>query len=121
MSWRDDEQGNNEANTPTNNGVQSALPQVSTVMDMPNKVESGTKRKRGRPPIDDYEPTYPIPKIVSVTSIAEENFSNDAMSSSDQDHSTWEDDHGANDMDDANDANESLLKIKTEIVCKSIK
>lgn len=114
VSWKDDE-GNNDVNSSPNNGVQTALPQVSTIMDSP-KSDSASKRKRGRPPIDDYESSYPAPKIVSVTSIAEENFSNDAMSNSDHDQSAWEDEQAANDIEEVADSDEPLVKIKTEIV-----
>ncbi|KAF5276065.1 hypothetical protein FQA39_LY00861 [Lamprigera yunnana] len=94
VSWRDD-----ETNTDTNvNGVQSALPHVSTIMDSP-KNEPPNKRKRGRPPIDDYEQTFTTPKITSVTGNAEEGYSNDAMSSSDQDLSIWEEESGINEND----------------------
>lgn len=116
VSWREDD-NNHESNNSTSNSVQNALPQVSTVLDTP-KIDSNSKRKRGRPPIDDYESPYPPPKIVSVTSIAEENYSNDAMSSSDQDQSTWEDDHGPNDMGEVTEPDEPLIKIKTEIVSR---
>ncbi|KAF5299500.1 hypothetical protein FQR65_LT01083 [Abscondita terminalis] len=94
VSWRDDE-SNNDTNM---NGVQSALPHVSTVMDSP-KSEPPNKRKRGRPPIDDYEQTFTTPKITSVTGNAEEGYSNDALSSSDQDLSIWEEESGLNDND----------------------
>lgn len=84
-------------------------------MDTP-KQETGNKRKRGRPPIDDYDPTYPAPKIVNVTSNAEETYSNDAMSSSDQDQSAWEDEQAANDIEEVIETEESQVKVKTELV-----
>ncbi|KAI4458069.1 btb domain transcription factor [Holotrichia oblita] len=118
VSWRDEE-CNSEANT---NGIQSSvLPQVSTVMDSPKSTDQSNKRKRGRPPIDDYDqPSQttqsPLtPKIVSVTGNAEDNYSNDAMSNSDQDLSIWEEDNVTNDIDDANESDEPPVKVKTEV------
>ncbi|KAI4458073.1 btb domain transcription factor [Holotrichia oblita] len=119
VSWRDEE-CNSEANT---NGIQSSvLPQVSTVMDSPKSTDQSNKRKRGRPPIDDYDqPSQttqsPLtPKIVSVTGNAEDNYSNDAMSNSDQDLSIWEEDNVTNDIDDANESDEPPVKVKTEVL-----
>ncbi|GJQ81599.1 hypothetical protein Trydic_g9974 [Trypoxylus dichotomus] len=118
VSWRDEE-CNSDSNT---NGIQSSvLPQVSTVMDSPKSTDQSNKRKRGRPPIDDYDqpsqPTPPsfTPKIVSVTGNAEDNYSNDAMSSSDQDLSIWEEDNTTNNVDDANESDEPTVKVKTEV------
>ncbi|KAB0789982.1 hypothetical protein PPYR_15728 [Photinus pyralis] len=108
VSWRDEE-GNNDTSV---NGVQSALPNVSTVMDSP-KNEPPNKRKRGRPPIDDYEQAFTTPKITSVTGNAEEGYSNDALSSSDQDLSIWEEESAANDNDQT-ELDEPPPKIKSE-------
>ncbi|XP_017783430.1 PREDICTED: protein tramtrack, alpha isoform [Nicrophorus vespilloides] len=118
VSWKDEDGPGTDLTT---NGLQSVLPHVSTVMETP-KGHSDTisKRKRGRPPIDDYDPTFPAPKIVNVTggvSGNDETYSNDAMSNSDQDQSAWEDDQPANDTEDNHpELKESLLKVKTEIV-----
>lgn len=118
VSWR--EECNNEANT---NGIQSSvLPQVSTVMDSPRSTDQTNKRKRGRPPIDDNEqisqPVQPafIPKIVSVTGNADDNYSNDALSNSDHDLSIWEEDVATNDAED-NEPEEPPVKVKMEMVC----
>lgn len=112
VSWRDDECNNGEGNN--TNGVQSALPHVSTVMDSP-KSEQPNKRRRGRPPIDDYDQTFTAPKITKISSgNNDEGYSNDAMSSSDQDLSVWEDEPSH--QDDAGERDDKLLKIKTEVV-----
>lgn len=57
VSWKDDEQSNASADG-NSNGVQAAIPQVTTVMDSPkNDSHSGNnhappnRKKRGRPPI----------------------------------------------------------------------
>lgn len=111
VSWRDEDCNNSDSNT---NGVQSAaLPHVSTVMDSP-KTEPPNKRKRGRPPIDDYDQTFTTPKITNVTGNADEGYSNDAMSNSDQDLSIWEED-AANDHDET-ESEEHRIKVKTELV-----
>lgn len=119
VSWRDEDGNSSESQ----NGIQStALAQVSTVMESP-KFEAPNKRKRGRPPIDDYDsgtPNYNATpklhaKIVSVMSANEENYSNDALSNSDQDMSIWEDDQGGNDADEGAEGDEPPLKVKLEV------
>ncbi|CAG9765245.1 unnamed protein product [Ceutorhynchus assimilis] len=115
VSWRDEESGGSgESGT---NGVQTAIPQVTTVMDSP-KYESNTssngtthRKKRGRPPIDDYDTQF-NPKITNVSgnvSNIDECYSNDAMSSSEHDLQIWEDEHGNN-----TDTDEPAVKIKKE-------
>lgn len=118
VSWKDDEQSNASADG-NSNGVQAAIPQVTTVMDSPkNDSHSGpnhappNRKKRGRPPIDDYESHFTPPKISHVSgnvSAVDDTYSNDAMSSSEHDMQIWDDDH-ANNTDE-----ESLLKIKKEV------
>lgn len=113
VSWRDEDCNNSDSNT---NGIQSAaLPHVSTVMESP-KTEPPNKRKRGRPPIDDYDQTFTTPKITNVTGNADEGYSNDAMSSSDHDLSIWEEESAANDHDDGTESEEPRVKVKTELV-----
>lgn len=101
---------NNTSTSTSHNGIQHALANVATVMGTSPKEGAGggggggvarqhllqqqltmNKRKRGRPPIDDYEqPGYTLaPKIVSVMSgsNAEESASNDdGTSASDHDN-----------------------------------
>ncbi|XP_018324247.1 uncharacterized protein LOC108736351 [Agrilus planipennis] len=107
VSWRD-EDGGSDANM---NGVHSALPHVSTVMESP-KSEPPAKRKRGRPPIDDYDPNFPAPKISATTSNNEEGYSNDAMSSSDHDL-PWEEEN-ANADGDHTESDEHPVRVKSE-------
>lgn len=121
VSWRDEDGNNTNQETPQNGVQSSALSQVSTVMDSP-KSEPPNKKKRGRPPIDDYESSpkamYPSPKIhakiVSVTNVTDENYSNDAMSSSDHDMSIWEEEQQTND-DDVMESDTSLVRVKLEV------
>lgn len=112
VSWREDECNNGDGST---NGVQSALPHVSTVMESPKSEQQPNKRRRGRPPIDDYDQSFTAPKITKISAgNNDEGYSNDAMSSSDQDLSVWEDDPSH--QDDGGDRDDKLLKIKTEVV-----
>lgn len=117
MSWRDDECNNGEGGN--TNGVQSALPHVSTVMDSPKSEQpqqQPNKRRRGRPPIDDYDQSFTAPKITKISAgNNDEAYSNDAMSSSDQDLSVWEDEPTHQD-DNGADREDKLLKIKAEVV-----
>lgn len=87
MSWREEEPSGDQ----TVNGVHSVMPQVSTIMD--NSQEPPNKRKRGRPPIDDYDQTFTSPKITSVTGNVQtdDNFSTNDVTNSDADASAWED------------------------------
>lgn len=121
VSWRDEDGNSNQESN--QNGIQtSALSQVSTVMESP-KSEPPNKKKRGRPPIDDYEASsvsnYSTPKlhakILSVTNANDENFSNDAMSSSDHDMSIWEEEQQVNDNDETMESDAPLLKVKMEV------
>lgn len=66
---------------------------------------------------DDYESHFTPPKISHVSgnvSAVDDTYSNDAMSSSEHDLQIWDDDH-ANNTDE-----ESLLKIKKEVVSCSL-
>lgn len=54
-------------------------------------------RKRGRPPIDDYDQSFMAPKIMNVAGNVDDGYSNDALSSSEHDMSIWEEEHNAND------------------------
>lgn len=96
-------------------------------MESPKLDSSNKGKKRGRPPIDDYDSSstsYPPPKlhakIVSVTTNVEESASNDAMSSSDHDMSIWEEDQ-PNDAEveadeNSDDIDKQLpIKIKSEV------
>jgi hypothetical protein len=112
VSWRDEDQQNVDSNNI--NGVQTALPQVSTVMDNPKVETPSNKRKRGRPPIDDYEQAFTAPKIMNVTGNADETYSNDAMSTSDHDLSIWEEEPSANEAGDTTEPDEPLLRVKKE-------
>lgn len=81
------------------------------------KSEPPSKRKRGRPPIDDYDQSFTTPRIMNVTGNAEEGYSNDAMSTSDHDLSIWEDDSAANEHDDNTENEEPpRIRVKTELV-----
>ncbi|KAJ8921777.1 hypothetical protein NQ315_008403 [Exocentrus adspersus] len=117
VSWRDEEQqpGNSDSNS---NGVQTAIPQVQAVMDSPTtKFDSASnKRKRGRPPIDDYDQTFTTPRIMNVTGGAhEDGYSNDAMSSSEHDLNIWEEDQSANEATENTENEEPPVKIKKEV------
>lgn len=115
VSWRDEEQtGPSDGSS---NGIQTAIPSVTTVMDSP-KYESNSpnKKKRGRPPIDDYENQFSTPRISNVSgnvSNVEDAYSNDAMSSSEHDLQIWEDDQ-ANEVTEITDTDEPPLKVKKE-------
>ncbi|KAJ8969527.1 hypothetical protein NQ314_001710 [Rhamnusium bicolor] len=118
VSWRDEEQqpGNSDSNS---NGVQTAIPQVQAVMDSPTtKFDSpSNKRKRGRPPIDDYDQTFTTPKIMNVTGGAQEDaYSNDAMSSSEHDLNIWEEDQSANEATENTENEEPPVKVKKELM-----
>ncbi|KAL1505939.1 hypothetical protein ABEB36_005385 [Hypothenemus hampei] len=115
VSWRDDEQ-TNVSSDGNSNGIQTAIPQVTTVMDSPKYENHGTsnhttpKKKRGRPPIDDYDNTFTTPKITSVSGNVDDTYSNDAMSSSEHDLQIWEDDQANN-----TDNEEPPAKVKKEL------
>lgn len=72
------------------------------------------KRKRGRPPIDDYDTSFVPHKVVHT----EEGFSNDAVSSSDHEPSSWDDtEQATNEAGDKLDTcDDSPVKIKSETV-----
>ncbi|XP_056641217.1 protein tramtrack, alpha isoform-like [Diorhabda carinulata] len=113
VSWRDEEQTSN--NDTSSNGVQTAIPQVQTVM--PNSPTSSLKRKRGRPPIDDYDQTFTTPKIMTVsggTTNQDDAYSNDAMSSSEHDLNIWDEDQSANEGADNTETEDPPVKIKKE-------
>lgn len=121
VSWRDEEQSSahSEGNS---NGIQPAIPPVTTVMDSPKYDSPGTnvtnRKKRGRPPIGkyDYDSQFTTPKILNVSgnvSTVDDTYSNDAMSSSEHDLQIWEDDQ-ANEGDQT-DNDEPPLKIKKEV------
>uniref|UniRef100_A0A6P7F7L3 Protein tramtrack, alpha isoform-like isoform X1 n=1 Tax=Diabrotica virgifera virgifera TaxID=50390 RepID=A0A6P7F7L3_DIAVI len=112
VSWRDEEQPNN--NETNSNGVQTAIPQVQTVM--PNSPTPSTKRKRGRPPIDDYDQTFTTPKIATVSGgiNQEDAYSNDAMSSSEHDLNIWDEDQSANEGADNTEIDDPPVKVKKE-------
>ncbi|KAH1027520.1 protein tramtrack, beta isoform isoform X2 [Dendroctonus ponderosae] len=115
VSWKDDEPtGSGDGNS---NGIHTAIPQVTTVMNSPNSQSPPSnniphKKKRGRPPIDDYDSHFTAPKITRVSgnvSAVDDTYSNDALSSSEHDLQIWEEDPANN-----TDNEESLLKIKKE-------
>nr|XP_022909544.1 protein tramtrack, alpha isoform [Onthophagus taurus] len=123
VSWRDQTEGASGEGAPTN-GVQTALPHVSTVMEDSSsaKLEPPAKRKRGRPPIDDYDSNVQYGnnnKGTSNNSVSgghgEDGYS-DALSSSEHDLSIWEEENppGINDNDDG-DESERIIKVKTEL------
>lgn len=74
------------------------MPQVSSLMD---SSEPPNKRKRGRPPIDDYDQTFTSPKITSVTGNVQtdDNFSINDVTNSDADASAWEDEQNNDNTD----------------------
>lgn len=118
VSWRDEDQqpGNSDSNS---NGVQTAIPQVQAVMDSPTtKFDSpSNKRKRGRPPIDDYDQTFTTPRIMNVTGGTQEDaYSNDAMSSSEHDLNIWEEEQSANEATENTENEEPPVKVKKEVV-----
>lgn len=84
------------------------------------KSETGVttgKRKRGRPPIDDYEQTFTTPKVANVGGNAgDDAYSNDAMSSSDHDLSIWEEESGQNEQEDNADGEEVTVKVEVSIL-----
>ncbi|KAG5870497.1 hypothetical protein JTB14_033016 [Gonioctena quinquepunctata] len=108
VSWRDEEQPTNvDSNS---NGVQTAIPQVQAVM--PTSPTPSSKRKRGRPPIDDYDQAFTTPKIMAVTGAQDDAYSNDAMSSSEHDLNIWEEDQSGADN---TENEESPVKVKKEV------
>ncbi|XP_023019206.1 uncharacterized protein [Leptinotarsa decemlineata] len=111
VSWRDEEQPSNADSN--SNGVQNAIPQVQAVM--PHSPTPTNRRKRGRPPIDDYEQTFTTPKIMTVSGAQEDAYSNDAMSSSEHDLNIWEEDQSANEGADNTENEESPVKVKKEV------
>ncbi|XP_060524843.1 protein tramtrack, beta isoform isoform X2 [Cylas formicarius] len=111
VSWKDEEQTSSVSDGNVN-GIQTAIPQVTTVMDTPSKYDPPpNKKKRGRPPIDDYDSTFTTPRISNVQGTTDETYSNDAMSSSEHDLNIWEDDQA----NDHTDNEESPIKVKKEI------
>ncbi|CAH1159117.1 unnamed protein product [Phyllotreta striolata] len=112
VSWRDEEQSSNpDANS---NGVQTVMPQVQTVM--PNSPNPTTRRKRGRPPIDDYDQSFTTPKIANISGGNQDDaYSNDAMSSSEHDLNIWDEDQSANEAADNTDAEQPPIKVKKEV------
>ncbi|GLV44254.1 uncharacterized protein CBL_12450 [Carabus blaptoides fortunei] len=94
VSWREEESTNDQ----TLNGVHAIVPpQVS----MENSIEPINKRKRGRPPIDDYDQTFPSPKITNVTGNVQQddNFMTNDVCNSDADVSVWEDEQNNENTD----------------------
>lgn len=63
--------------------------------------EPPNKRKRGRPPIDDYDQTFTNPKITNVTGNVQtdDNFSTNDVTNSDADASAWEDEQNNDNTD----------------------
>ncbi|XP_076250478.1 uncharacterized protein LOC143190201 isoform X2 [Rhynchophorus ferrugineus] len=116
VSWRDDEQtGQNDGNS---NGIQAAIPPVTTVMESPkyDLSNNSSKRKRGRPPIDDCDAHFTTPKIANISgnvNSIDDAYSNDAMSSSEHDLQIWEDDQ-PNETTENTDTEEPPLNIKKE-------
>lgn len=95
VSWREEEPVPEQ----TVNGVHSAMPQVSTMLD--SSGEPPNKRKRGRPPIDDYDQQFSNPKITNVAGNVQtdDNFSANDVTNSDADASAWEDEQNADNTD----------------------
>lgn len=103
VSWREEESTNDQ----TLNGVHAIVPpQVS----MENSIEPISKRKRGRPPIDDYDQTFPSPKITNITGNVQQddNFMTNDLCNSDADVSVWEDEQN-------NDNTDTEQKFKCEV------
>lgn len=126
VSWRDEDQSGRGGDADANG--MPAVPPVSTVMDSPKQSWSGqvtphqphqvdsSKRKRGRPPIDDYDQAFTTPRIMHVTgSAGDDAYSNDAMSSSEHDLSIWDEEQSATEGNNT-ESDEPPLKIKKEIV-----
>ncbi|XP_019880735.1 protein tramtrack, beta isoform [Aethina tumida] len=125
VSWRDEDQSGRGGDADANG--MPAVPPVSTVMDSPKQSWSGqvtphqphqvdsSKRKRGRPPIDDYDQAFTTPRIMHVTgSAGDDAYSNDAMSSSEHDLSIWDEEQSATEGNNT-ESDEPPLKIKKEI------
>lgn len=75
-----------------------------------------TKKKRGRPPIDDYDQTFTTPKIMTVSGATQDDaYSNDAMSSSEHDLNIWDEDQSANEGAENTETEEPPLKVKKEV------
>ncbi|KAL3278695.1 hypothetical protein HHI36_016231 [Cryptolaemus montrouzieri] len=113
VSWKDDDQSAGAKPNDSNGIQQAALPQVTTVMDENVESPSANKKKRGRPPIDDYEPGYTsTPKIPNM----DDGYSNDAMSSSEHDLSIWEEDQtNTNESAPIVPVEEPRIKVKKEL------
>ncbi|CAH1975247.1 unnamed protein product [Acanthoscelides obtectus] len=110
VSWREDEQSGGPGGE---NGVQTAIPQVQAVMPASPGAATGSggppnKRKRGRPPIDDYDQSFTHPKVQHST--GDDGYSNDAMSSSEHDLNMWEEEAAEN-MENV----EPRLSVKREV------
>ncbi|XP_044761263.1 transcriptional regulator Kaiso-like [Coccinella septempunctata] len=87
VSWKDEEAPPTSKETSDSNGIQqAALPQVATVME-DNPEMPSVRKRRGRPPLDDYETGYSTPPKMSHI---DDGYSNDAMSTSEHDGSIWE-------------------------------
>lgn len=71
---------------------------------MGDQGEPPNKRKRGRPPIDDYDQQFTSPKITSVLGNVQtdDNFSTNDVTNSDADASAWEDEHNNDNTDNEN-------------------
>nr|CAH7746685.1 unnamed protein product [Callosobruchus chinensis] len=113
VSWREDDQAGGPGGE---NGVQTAIPQVQAVMPASPGAATGSggppnKRKRGRPPIDDYDQSFTNPKLNA--SGGEDGFSNDATSENDL--HIWEEDHSGNDGGEHMENEEPRLKVKREV------
>lgn len=82
---------------------------------MDNSQEPPNKRKRGRPPIDDYDQQFSSPKITNVTGNVkqDDNFSTNEMSNSDADASVWEEEQNNENTDTEYKADS---KYKTDVV-----
>lgn len=107
VSWKDEEPVPSSKETADSNGIQqAALPQVTTVME--ESPEPFLRKKRGRPPLDDYDAGYMTPPKISHH---DDNYSNDATS--EQDGSVWDGGEQASDM--VQTMEEPRIKVKKEL------
>lgn len=125
MSWKDEDENNPEITNTNGTGIHAALQNVSAVMESPGRTDT-CKRKRGRPPIDDYDYMTAAATAAKVPNAGttSDDYSNDAPSP--ENHSSF-DDEAANCDDDAGDTLPAVVqqlkvkpdyKIKMEYVSK---
>ncbi|XP_065169972.1 longitudinals lacking protein, isoforms H/M/V-like isoform X2 [Atheta coriaria] len=119
VSWKDEDENNPEITNTNGTGIHAALQNVSAVMESPGRTDT-CKRKRGRPPIDDYDYMTAAATAAKVPNAGttSDDYSNDAPSP--ENHSSF-DDEAANCDDDAGDTLPAVvqqLKVKPDYKIK---